>query len=399
MQANHRKAAPRMERTKRPGVYRRGGRYVAVTKHRGRQQKSSHRTFAEACEAKARRESGERKPATRETFADYATDWLASYAGRTSRGFTDSGRDAYRRAIERYAVPFFRARRLADIEPPDVRAFVAHLESKGLAPGSVVKNLTPLRAMLATAHEDGALRDNPTRGVRVNGRRTDPLAESDAKVKAMTRAELARLLGTMPDEWRVFFELLAHTGLRISEALGLDWPDVEFGKRPMLRVRRQFYRGTLKTLKTHNGRRDVPLSTGMARKLWTAKPAAGAVAMFTTRNRTRYLDRNVRRVLDRATESAGVPWVTFHTFRHTCASMLFEGGKDIKQVSEWLGHADPAFTLRTYVHLMDGGLGDAEFLDTAVQVGNPWATRAPQTPANPNAPDLAKTALARATAV
>jgi hypothetical protein len=41
--------------------------------------------------------------------------------------------------------------------------------------------------------------------------------------------------------------------------------------------------------------------------------------------------------------------------------MLFETGKNIRQVCDWLGHADPAFTLRTYVHLTDGGLGDAEF--------------------------------------
>ena len=34
--------------------------------------------------------------------------------------------------------------------------------------------------------------------------------------------------------------------------------------------------------------------------------------------------------------------------------------------SEWLGHADPAFTLRTYIHLMDTGVGDADFLDAAV---------------------------------
>jgi integrase len=52
-------------------------------------------------------------------------------------------------------------------------------------------------------------------------------------------------------------------------------------------------------------------------------------------------------------------WVSFHTFRHTCASLLFDAGRNVKQVAEWLGHADPAFTLRTYVHLMDQGLGDA----------------------------------------
>jgi integrase len=46
--------------------------------------------------------------------------------------------------------------------------------------------------------------------------------------------------------------------------------------------------------------------------------------------------------------------------------LLFEAGKNIRQVSEWLGHADPGFTLRTYVHLMDDGLGDADFLDSVV---------------------------------
>jgi integrase len=76
-----------------------------------------------------------------------------------------------------------------------------------------------------------------------------------------------------------------------------------------------------------------------------------------------------RRVLVPATEAAGLEWVTFHTFRHTCASLLFETGRDVKQVSEWLGHANAAFTLKVYVHLMDGGVGDAAFMDEVVTVG------------------------------
>lgn len=58
--------------------------------------------------------------------------------------------------------------------------------------------------------------------------------------------------------------------------------------------------------------------------------------------------------------------VSFHTFRHTCASLLFEAGRNVKQVQAWLGHADPGFTLKTYIHLMDSGVGDATFLDGAV---------------------------------
>ena len=55
--------------------------------------------------------------------------------------------------------------------------------------------------------------------------------------------------------------------------------------------------------------------------------------------------------------------------RHTCASLLFapvehrDGGKNAKQVQEWLGHHSPAYTLKEYVHLIDAGVGDAGLLD------------------------------------
>jgi integrase len=80
------------------------------------------------------------------------------------------------------------------------------------------------------------------------------------------------------------------------------------------------------------------------------------------------------RVLNPARTLVGMPWVSFHTFRHTCASLLFANGKDIKQIQTWLGHADAGFTLRTYVHLLEEGVGSADFLDNAVEVGRgPWS--------------------------
>ena len=360
---SHRRSAPVMEKTRHPGIYKRGSRYVVVWRHRGRQHKSFHRTLAEAREGQGeRRRTGERTPATRASFEDYAREWLDTYAGRTGRGLSETSRNDYRRSIEQHAVPFFSGYRLADVEPPDVRRLVKALEAKGLAPASVVKNLVPLKAMFATALEDGALRFNPTAGVRVNRRADD---DEEERALALTREQLAALLAELPDEWRPFFELLAHTGLRISEAIALTWADVEFGERPRLRVRRQLYRGTAKRLKSRSSRRDLPLAPGMARRLWP-RQGRPSEPLFATAAGTPLSDGNLRRrVLAPAAKRAGVPWAGFHTFRHTCASLLFEGGKDIKQVSEWLGHADPAFTLRTYVHLMDDGLGAADFLDRA----------------------------------
>jgi integrase len=352
-----------LQRTRHPGIYKRGGRYVVIWKHRGRQHKEYFRTLAEAREAKGHRAAGETRPETRDRFEDYAREWVHGYAGRTSKGIAEKTRLDYERALEQYVIPFFRGWRLAEIEPPDVRRFVRDLEASGLRPTSVIKNLAPLKLVYATAIEDGVVRFNPTTAVRVS-RRDD--GEEEPLPKAMTRAELSRLLAEVPEQWLLFFELLTHTGLRISEQLGLNGGDVRLGSKPHLQVRRQYYRGQLRRLKTRNARRDLPLSPGMARKLRAAKPADPEQPLFATSFGTRYYDRNVRKVLDAAAKRADITGVSFHNFRHTCASLLFESGKNIRQVSDWLGHADPAFTLRTYVHLMDAGLGDAGFFDAVV---------------------------------
>ena len=77
----------------------------------------------------------------------------------------------------------------------------------------------------------------------------------------------------------------------------------------------------------------------------------------------------------------------------TCASMLYEAGRNVKQVSKWLGHADPAFMLRTYVHLMDDGVGDASFFDSGVlaEGGKRAATSYPETVENPLRPEPSET--------
>lgn len=64
-----------------------------------------------------------------------------------------------------------------------------------------------------------------------------------------------------------------------------------------------------------------------------------------------------RRTLKPAAQEAGVGWAAFHSFRHSCASMLIDDGRNIVQVSRWLGHHSPSFTLDVYAHLMDDGVG------------------------------------------
>lgn len=157
---------------------------------------------------------------------------------------------------------------------------------------------------------------------------------------------------------------MTQTGLRISEAIGLTWQWIEFGQRPRVRVTGQLCRGEARSTKSANGRRDLPLSPAMAQRLWALSVGKDldAPVFASPRPRAQRPQRRQPRP-EPGTQARRPRWVTFHSFRHTCASLLLADGKTIRQVSDWLGHGDPSFTLKRYVHLMDDGLGDAEFFD------------------------------------
>jgi integrase len=70
----------------------------------------------------------------------------------------------------------------------------------------------------------------------------------------------------------------------------------------------------------------------------------------------------MNRVLKPAARKAGIPWAGFHTFRHTCATLLFRYGLNAKQVQIWLGHHSPAFTLEIYVHLVPEDLPEPRWV-------------------------------------
>src|SRR5438045_1573843 len=113
------------------------------------------------------------------------------------------------------AVAFFGRRRLAEIEPRDLRAYAAEIAKSGVARDTIRLALAPVKALLATASEDGLIRSNPAAGLRnlipakvpANGE-----AVEEEKVKALTEDELTALLDALPDQWRPFFDFLAETG-------------------------------------------------------------------------------------------------------------------------------------------------------------------------------------------
>ncbi len=380
-----------LARTSSPGIYRAHGKrcngtgrcdcpYVIMWRHRGRQHKETCRTFNEAREKKSLRDSVDSKPVERAHFGDYFSEWIESYAGRTQRGFSETTRPEYRRTIENFAIPRWKTLKLSEIEPKDVRELLMAMRNEGKSTSMIRKTRASLSTLFATALEDGLISSNPIRGVRIPTPLVEEVRDED-RAKALTKAELATLLSAIPEDWHLFFEFLVHTGLRISEAIGLTWEHLELEGKPHVKVREQYYRCQRQRLKSGAGRRDIPLAPKMAARL-TAHRAAHYSGpkepVFTSEVGTEMIRGKVaERVLNPARDLVGMPWVSFHNFRHTCASLLFADGKNIKQIQTWLGHADPAFTLRTYIHLLEDGVGSADFLDDAIEIGRgPW-TRDP----------------------
>src|SRR5438093_9483719 len=121
-----------MERTKTPGVYRRGSRYVVTYRDQhGVPRKRSAGTLAEARELKAMLTAdiarGEYRSLSRISFAAYARQWIECYQGRTAHGIRPETLADYRFDLERDAIPFFGRLRLAAVEPRDVKRFTAML--------------------------------------------------------------------------------------------------------------------------------------------------------------------------------------------------------------------------------------------------------------------------------
>jgi integrase len=337
----------RLEPTNHKGIYRKGNRYAVRWRHRGKQRERSFRTLSEAKRFKAQTASGDTTPTSRESFRSYAERWLDGYAGRTSKGLADSTRASYADAVARVIVPYFKDRhgtlKLEELAPSDLRAFIVHLAAQGYAPASVRRHFAPLRAMLATAYEDGLLTRNPAQGLRV----IVP-GERAKRSKRLTPEETRRLLAGMPAEHADLAYLMAATGLRIGEALALTWGDLDrdAAGRPILHVRKS---------KTDAGLRIVPLSPETARRLTRRRADVPedrpGAPMFASAFGSPLDPHNFRRrVFKPAAEAAGVAWATPHALRHGMASLMAERGFSPVQIAAQLGHADGGvLALRTYI--------------------------------------------------
>lgn len=270
-------------------------------------------------------------------------DWLSF-----ERGLTSASRRAYVgdcRRLARFAMD--RGRRGPDeVDAGLLGDYAVHLLERGLAPRSVARSLSSLRAYFSFLLEEGVVTADPTETLEAP-RLGRPLPV------VLSVAEVERILGAIrPEEAyafrdRAILEVLYGAGLRVSECAALRVRDLMLEE------------GLLHVTGKGSRQRLVPVggraSDAMRRYLRDLRPRLETPAsegyVFLGRHGRRLSRMWIWKIVRRAVRRSGVEKpVTPHTLRHTFATHLLEGGADLAAVQEMLGHADIT-TTQIYTHV------------------------------------------------
>jgi integrase/recombinase XerC len=228
----------------------------------------------------------------------------------------------------------------AQTTPVTVRAYLAHLHSRGLQPRSVARALAALRTYFRHLVAEGVLEASPADAVPHphDTQRAPEIAD---------RYAIEELLEGFPDtpagcRDRAAIELLYAAGLRVGELVALDLGDVQLTQR-VIRVRGK-------------GRKErlVPFGRPAAKAIeaylperarWRRGVSGEDDPLFVNQRGGRLSDRSVRRQLDHAVRrTADLNHLHPHALRHAFATHLLEAGMDLRAIQELLGHSSLATT-------------------------------------------------------
>jgi integrase len=303
------------------------------------------------------------------TIGHFSERWFGQVAVTAKPGTLES----YRQNYWLHIAPTFTAYKVRLLHRAQIRQWLIERLQAGASRGTVKLLLAIFRALCA-AVMDGVIAANPAAGLGrqlklVQGAQAH---QDEVEGKALTREQLRGLLdwcrpAPVPNDRRYYpmFLLMARTGVRISEVIGLEWGDVNIADRE-IRVARAISQGRLGTPKSGHGRvldMSDQLAQALHRLLVAQKKAAlasgrGEVSrwIFCTDAGKPTTEDRIRGAFARALRAVGLPGhLTVHSFRHTYASLLLQQGESPAYVQRQLGHASIQLTVDTYGKWLPAG--------------------------------------------
>jgi len=232
------------------------------------------------------------------------------------------------------------------------RCYIRQLFERGRSRATIARRLIALRAFFTYLVEQGVLEANPFAGL-------SPPRQGRRLPRVLARSEISLFLDVSDKHTPLgirdlaLLETLYSSGARVGELVGLRLRDVDLAG------------GKARVLGKGGKERFVPLGRyaidALEHYLTEARPQLlgdredSGFVFVSIRGRP-LGDRDVRRIVQRrARQSVGAEPVTPHTFRHTFATHLLDGGADLRTVQELLGHAHIG-TTQIYTHVSQARL-------------------------------------------
>ena len=378
----------------RGSIVKKGDKWYVVvedrdpqTGQRKRRWHSGYRTKREAQSAcndlLAAIQHGVYVPPSRQTVAEFATEWLDAIRAT----IRPSTMDKYRRDLRTHVVPYLGDIALNKLDATALNRLWATLaetgnkrqaagaEASGLSPKSIENVAMTVHRMLKDAVRWGRLSRNPADAA-------DPPRRSveRAQIQAWDAETLRRFLDACRTDGDRFYPLwvfIATTGLRRGEALGLRWSDVDLESG---RARITHTIGAIGWTvvagqpKTAAGRRPIALDPATVavlrehrRRMLEQRLLVGAGFVdqdyvFCEPDGSPLHPERVYQAFKRRVHKYDLPALSPHGLRHTWATIALENGVHPRVVQERLGHAHISVTLQTYSHVQPTMHDDAAVL-------------------------------------
>lgn len=290
-------------------------------------------------------------PPKQVTFEEFYEQWITAKSKTLKPGTLAD----YKQTFRLHILSNLGDKQLASITPDEVQACIDAIDDDNAATAN--KTYRYLRNCLNNAVAKGAIEKTPCRGTIV------PSAARDTELDILSLEEVQRVIETTNEPIHTLLAVLAYSGLRIGEALGLKWQDIDYGQQ-CIRVERTWTRyNTWSTPKSKSSRRAVPLPSTLATMLsdlFTASGQPSSDAVIFSHDKERPLDHsNVRREFNKSLEEAGIRHVRIHDLRHTYATNMLACGCSIKALQNALGHSSASVTLDTYSHYIPESAAEA----------------------------------------
>ncbi|WP_102274049.1 site-specific integrase [Cytobacillus massiliigabonensis] len=313
-------------------------------------------------------EAGEYIAPEKLTLELFVTDWETKYAVKELAETTLAN---YLSHIKNHILPAIGHMMLIQIKPMHIinlldKAKRADGSDKLLSERTKQDIYLALRNIFERAVEWKIIKDNPVNTVK------KPRINEDQEVNVYDEDEISALFIAAENEpfhWRMFLTLVLAAGLRRSEALGLEWPMVNFDKGT-IDIKQAITKGrkgpVIKGPKSKKSKRLISLPSSVInefesyhlhwkkekmkmRDMWVEEKYKW---VFCNEDGTHFYPDTPTTWWTRFTKRVGVRYIKLHDLRHTSATLLINQGVHAKIISERLGHSDIRVTMNTYGHVL-----------------------------------------------